>query len=69
MPRETISSIVGLGGFVAYMTGGFVNIMVGSILDKTDSYVLVFAYFSGMYLLSLLAIQLLVPVIGEHPGK
>lgn len=64
MPRETVSSIVGMGGFAAYMTGGFVNIITGGILDKTGSYVLVFAYFSGMYLLSLLAIQLLVPVIG-----
>lgn len=64
MPRETVSSIVGMGGFAAYMTGGFVNIITGSILDKTGSYVLVFAYFSGMYLLSLAAIQVLVPKIG-----
>lgn len=64
MPRETISSIVGMGGFAAYMTGGFVNIVTGGILEKTGSYVYVFAYFSGMYLLSLVAIQLLVPKIG-----
>lgn len=64
MPRETISSIVGMGGFAAYMTGGFVNIITGGILDRTGSYVLVFAYFSGMYLLSLVAIQVLVPRIG-----
>lgn len=64
MPRETISSIVGMGGFAAYMTGGFVNIITGGILDRTGSYVYVFAYFSGMYLLSLVAIQLLVPRIG-----
>jgi ACS family hexuronate transporter-like MFS transporter len=61
MPREAISSVVGLGGFVAYFTGGFVNGITGMILQKTGSYVTVFAYFSGMYLLSLLAIQLLVP--------
>ncbi len=69
MPRETISSIVGLGGFVAYMTGGFVNIITGTILDKTGSYVSVFAYFSGMYILSLIAIQVLVPVIGKPSQK
>ena len=34
------------------------------ILDRTGSYVYVFAYFSGMYLLSLLGIHLLVPKIG-----
>jgi ACS family hexuronate transporter-like MFS transporter len=70
MPRETISSVVGMGGFAAYMTGGFVNIITGAILDRTESivngYVYVFAYFSGMYLLSLLAIQILVPKIGRE---
>jgi MFS transporter, ACS family, hexuronate transporter len=63
MPKEAISSVVGMGGFVAYFTGGFVNGITGHILEKTGSYVLVFAYFSGMYLLSLLLIQLLVPKI------
>jgi ACS family hexuronate transporter-like MFS transporter len=63
MPKEAISSVVGLGGFVAYFTGGFVNGFTGVILQKTGSYVWVFAYFSMMYLLSLLAIQLLIPRI------
>jgi ACS family hexuronate transporter-like MFS transporter len=63
MPKETISSVVGLGGFVAYMAGGFVNGITGEILQRTGSYVPVFAYISSMYLLSLLAIQLLVPRI------
>jgi ACS family hexuronate transporter-like MFS transporter len=63
MPREAISSVVGLGGFLCFFTGGFVNAITGRILEATGSYVYVFAYFSGMYLLSLLAIQLLVPKI------
>lgn len=65
MPRHAISSVVGLGGFVAYFTGGFVNGITGQILQKTGSYVTVFAYFSGMYLLSLLLVHLLVPRIGR----
>ena len=69
MPKETISSVVGLGGFICYFTGGFVNGITGMILDKTGSYVYVFAYFSGMYLLSLLGIQLLVPKIGMSRTK
>jgi MFS transporter, ACS family, hexuronate transporter len=69
MPKEAISSVVGLGGFVAYFTGGFVNGLTGHILERTGSYVPVFLYFSGMYLLSLLAIQLLVPKIGREEGR
>jgi ACS family hexuronate transporter-like MFS transporter len=65
MPRAAISSVVGLGGFVSYFTGGFVNEFTGQILQKTGSYVPVFAYFSGMYLLSLLLVHLLVPRIGR----
>jgi MFS transporter, ACS family, hexuronate transporter len=63
MPREAISSVIGLGGFVCYFTGGFVNALTGIILQKTGTYIAVFGYFSGMYLLSLLAVQLLVPKI------
>jgi ACS family hexuronate transporter-like MFS transporter len=69
MPKETIGSVIGLGGFVCYFTGGFVNGITGNILQKTGSYVLVFAYFSGMYVLSLILIQLLVPKIqSERPA-
>ena len=68
MPKDAISSVIGLGGFVAYFTGGFVNALTGVILQQTGSYVLVFAYFSGMYVLSLIALQLLVPKIAP-PGS
>ena len=61
MPKGAISSVIGLGGFLAYFTGGFVNKFTGNILEKTGSYVVVFGYFSGMYLLSIIAIHLLVP--------
>jgi ACS family hexuronate transporter-like MFS transporter len=63
MPRNAISSVVGLGGFVSYFAGGFVNGITGEILQRTGSYVSVFAYISGMYLLSLLLLHLLVPRI------
>jgi MFS transporter, ACS family, hexuronate transporter len=66
MPKEAISSVVGLGGFLCFFTGGFINGITGYILEKTGSYFSVFAYFSGMYVLSLLAIQLLVPNIGRR---
>lgn len=69
MPKEAISSVVGLGGFVAYFTGGFINGFVGLILEKTGSYVWVFAYFSLMYLLSLGLLQLLVPKLESASSK
>ena len=79
MPKEAISSVVGLGGFVAYFTGGFVNGFTGEILKYTKThsvsfmglnsdssgYLLVFGYFAGTYLLSLAAIQILVPRLGQ----
>jgi ACS family hexuronate transporter-like MFS transporter len=64
MPRETVSSVIGLGGFVCYFTGGVVSNVTGHILQKTGSYIPVFAYFSGTYVVSLICIQLLVPRIG-----
>lgn len=69
MPKETISSVVGLGGFVAYFTGGFVNDLAGLIAAKTGNYVYAFAYFSCMYVLGLLVIQLFVPRIGKVQTK
>jgi ACS family hexuronate transporter-like MFS transporter len=65
MPKAAISSVIGLGGFLAYFTGGFVNALTGVILQKTGSYVYVFAYFSGMYVLSLILMQILVPKIAD----
>ncbi len=67
MPKETIGSVIGLGGFVCYFTGGFVNGLTGHILEKTGNYISVFAYFSGMYILSLILIQVLVPKIQSEP--
>ncbi len=65
MPKQAVSSVVGLGGFVSYLAGGFVNGITGEILQRTGSYVPVFAYISGMYLLSLLLVHVLVPRIGR----
>jgi ACS family hexuronate transporter-like MFS transporter len=66
MPKSAISSVIGLGGFMAYFTGGFVSAATGEILQRTGSYVPVFAYFSATYLVSLLLIQILVPRIQDN---
>lgn len=59
LPKAAISSAVGLGGFLCYFTGGFVNGFTGLLLERTGSYVPVFGYFSVTYLLSLACIHLL----------
>jgi ACS family hexuronate transporter-like MFS transporter len=68
MPRQAISSVVGLGGFVAYFTGGLMTEAIGVILQKTGSYASIFAAASLMYLLSLLILHLLVPRIAAAPA-
>lgn len=63
MPKRAISSVVGLGGFVAYFTGGVMTEIIGKILQKTGSYASIFAAASLLYLLSLLIVHVLVPRI------
>lgn len=65
MPKKAISSTVGLGGFVCFMTGAFVAETIGVVLERTGSYTLIFATASLLYLLALAAVHFLVPRIGE----
>lgn len=69
MPRHAISSLVGLGGFIAYFTGGFMTEVIGLILKKTGSYASIFAAASVMYLSALLITHLLVPRIEPAGGR
>ena len=69
MPGRAISAVVGIGGFVGYFTSGIVSKVTGWILQESGSYVYIFAWASLMYVLSLLAIQILVPRIPDAPGK
>ena len=64
MPKHAISSVVGLGGFVSYLTGALIAELIGWVLQTTGSYVTVFASASLMYVVSLGALHLLVPKIG-----
>ena len=63
MPGQAISSVVGLGGFVSYLTGAAIAELIGYILKTSGSYVTIFAGASMMYVLSLLVLHLLVPRI------
>jgi ACS family hexuronate transporter-like MFS transporter len=63
MPGQAISSVVGLGGFVSYLTGAAIAELIGYVLKTSGSYVTIFAGASMMYVLSLLVLHLLVPRI------
>jgi ACS family hexuronate transporter-like MFS transporter len=64
MPKSMVSSLVGLGGCVAYATGGFMTEGIGYILGRTGSYSSIFAAASVMYLAALLVMHLAVPRLG-----
>ena len=68
MPKRAISSVVGLGGFVSGIASMGNAQAVGYVVTRTHSYALIFAWASTMYLLSLLAIQILVPDV-ERAGR
>jgi ACS family hexuronate transporter-like MFS transporter len=60
MPRETVSSVVGIGGFAGALAGmGFAK-LVGYILQWTQSYVVLFAIAPAAYLIAFAAIHVLL---------
>lgn len=62
--KGSVSTVIGLGGFVGGLVSMAVAKAVGYILEQTGSFYIPFAVASVMYLLALLAVHLLVPHIG-----
>jgi ACS family hexuronate transporter-like MFS transporter len=60
-PRRVVSSIVGIGGMAAAVTGMFTAKITGYVLEWTGSYVLLFGAASIAYLVALLVIHLINP--------
>ncbi len=60
-PRRAVGSVVGIGGMAGAVGGMFIAMLVGAILQATNSYRLIFILAGGAYLLALLVIHLLVP--------
>jgi len=66
MPKNTIGSVVGIGGFCAYIVGMFVSMGVGRLLDATNgNYQVLFAVASSLYLVGLLIMHLILPKTGS----
>jgi ACS family hexuronate transporter-like MFS transporter len=60
-PRRAVGSVVGLGGMAGAVGGMLISILVGEILQRTGSYVLVFFMAGFTYLIAFVVIHLLVP--------
>jgi ACS family hexuronate transporter-like MFS transporter len=60
-PRDTVASVVGLGGFAGAVGGMLISTLIGLLLQATGSYLPVFLMAGSAYLLALLVVHLLVP--------
>ncbi|MCS7089761.1 MAG: MFS transporter [Verrucomicrobiota bacterium] len=60
-PRKAVGSVVGIGGTAGAIGGMFIAMLVGAVLQATQSYIPVFIMAGCAYLVALLVIHLLVP--------
>ena len=63
-PRHAIGTVTGLGGALGALMGALTQRYIGRVVD-TLSFAPIFAACAGMYLLSLLAVHLLIGRLGE----
>lgn len=61
MPKQTVSSVVGIGGMAGSIGGMLIAKVTGYVLEWTGSYHILFAMAAGAYLLAVTVIHLLVP--------
>ncbi|MFT4249550.1 MAG: MFS transporter [Pseudomonas sp.] len=60
-PRDTVGSLVGIGGFAGAVGGMLISTFVGLLLQATGSYLPVFLMAGSAYLVALLVVHLLAP--------
>lgn len=60
-PKRVVASVVGLAGMSGAIAGALVATFVGYILQTTGSYTLIFAMFSGAYLLAWAVLSIGIP--------
>jgi len=60
-PRQTVASVVGIGGFGGAVGGMCIATFTGFLLEKTGSYVPVFVMAGSAYLLALICVHVLAP--------
>ncbi len=64
-PRRAVGSVVGIGGMAGAIGGMLIALLVGEILQRTGSYVPVFAIAGSAYLVALVLIHALAPKLEE----
>ena len=62
-PRQAVASVVGIGGFGGALGGVLIATLTGLMLQITGSYAAIFVIAGCVYLVALLAIQLLAPTL------
>jgi len=66
MPQSAVGSVVGIGGFCAYIVSMFVSMGVGRLLDATNgNYRILFGIASSLYLIGLIIMHLILPKTGS----
>jgi MFS transporter, ACS family, hexuronate transporter len=60
-PRRAVGSVVGIGGMAGAVGGMVIALVVGEILQRTGSYVPIFAMAGSAYLVAWVVIQVLTP--------
>ncbi len=63
IPRQAVSSVVGLGGMLGSVAGMFFTKYAGYVLEATHNYRQLFGMASGAYLLAWVVIQVILPRI------
>lgn len=66
-PRQTVASVVGIGGFAGAFGGMGMSYFTGSQLQSTGSYGTVFLIAGSAYLVALLCVHLLAPRLEPAP--
>ena len=65
-PQSAVGSVVGIGGFCAYIVSMFVSMGVGRLLDATNgNYRILFGIASSLYLIGLVIMHFILPKTGS----
>jgi MFS transporter, ACS family, hexuronate transporter len=65
VPRHSVASVMGIGGAAGAVGGMIMARYVGEVLERVGSYLPVFLWAGGAYVLALLLVHLLVPRLDE----